>query len=278
MSQLDLPLALDDYATFATFCADGNEPAVSSLRRLTDAGEGPGCWLWGAAGTGKSHLLQAVCATLSQRAAFLPLAELSVADPGILDGMEQLDVVCLDDVNAICGHDAWERSLFRFFNQAIDRGAAIVAAGSAVPSVLPFGLPDLASRLRHPAGRFDSARIPWTTPNEPTPLSACGRGIAASNCLAKRPPSYLAQAQNVATWKSLYALLDTSGLGGTVCNSRRLTVPFVRDDPGCKESAAPSTSLGLSRRGARRCVRHAVTLRQCAILASSGVHAAFARD
>ena len=221
MSQLDLPLALDDYATFATFCSDGNEPAVSSLRRLTEAGEGPGCWLWGAAGTGKSHLLQAVCASLSQRAAFLPLAELSVADPGILDDMEQLDVVCLDDVNAICGHDAWERSLFRFFNQAIDRGAAIVAAGSAVPSVLPFGLPDLASRFATlppfrlraiPDGALESAFI----------SRARHRGIE----LPEETAHYLVLRER-RDMANLYALLDRLEAEALAAR-RRLTVPFVR--------------------------------------------------
>ncbi len=227
MSQLDLPLALDDYATFSTFSADGNEAAVNAVRQVCDNGEGPGCWLWGQPGTGKSHLLQAVCAELSQRAAFLPLAELKAADPGILDGMEQLGVVCLDDVHAVCGDEAWERGLFRFFNQAIERGAALVVAASAVPSGLHFGLPDLASRFAT-LPPFRLRLLPDDALQSALIRRARHRGIE----LPEDTAHYLIMRER-RDMVNLHALLDhleTEALSAR----RRLTVPFVRSILGNK--------------------------------------------
>ncbi|HUQ52693.1 MAG TPA: DnaA regulatory inactivator Hda, partial [Gammaproteobacteria bacterium] len=60
MGQLPLALALADYASFATFVSGSNVAAVEHVRSLA-AGRGDTVWLFGAAGAGKSHLLQAAC-------------------------------------------------------------------------------------------------------------------------------------------------------------------------------------------------------------------------
>jgi DnaA family protein len=60
LNQLALPLTLDDHAVFESYLASGNEDLVAYLESLADDGRGPGCWLWGARATGKSHLLQAL--------------------------------------------------------------------------------------------------------------------------------------------------------------------------------------------------------------------------
>ena len=87
MSQLALPLKLDDFAVFESFWSSGNDALVALLQDLAAGDEGPGCWLWGAAATGKTHLLQAVCERLDTQAIYLPLDELLPAGPGILDGL-----------------------------------------------------------------------------------------------------------------------------------------------------------------------------------------------
>ena len=62
--------------------------------------------------------------------------------------MEQLPLVCLDNLDAIAGHRLWEESLFDFFNRwkENNRGSLIVTAATA-PRKLGLCLPDLASRL-----------------------------------------------------------------------------------------------------------------------------------
>jgi DnaA family protein len=72
LSQLALPLQLQDHAVFESFWPAGNDTLVSYLNELAETGNGPGCWVWGAPATGKTHLLQAVCEKQGDRAAYIP--------------------------------------------------------------------------------------------------------------------------------------------------------------------------------------------------------------
>lgn len=222
MSQLDLPLALKDYAVFETFHADGNEGAVAHLEQLCAGhpGESPGCWLWGPKGTGKSHLLQAVCARAEGRAAYLPLGDPAFADSGILEGMAGEGPVCLDDVDRVAGRGDWERALFNLFNRAMERKVAVVAAGSAVPRSLPFGLPDLESRFSA-LPPFRLQRLDDDGLATALSLRARHRGLDlpgdTARFLVKRARRDMA---------SLYALLDRLE-SAALSARRRLTVPFV---------------------------------------------------
>ena len=82
MTQLVLPLQLADHAVFASFLDHGNETLVSTLASLSSGDAGQGCWLWGAAATGKTHLLQAVCDQAGDRSVYLPLGMLAERRPG----------------------------------------------------------------------------------------------------------------------------------------------------------------------------------------------------
>ncbi|MBL4622321.1 MAG: ATP-binding protein, partial [Immundisolibacteraceae bacterium] len=75
--------------------------------------------IYGATGTGKTHLLQGLCQTagnLKMRCGYLPLRDLKQASPAVLEGLEQLDLLCLDDIHTIAGDNEWERGLFNLFN------------------------------------------------------------------------------------------------------------------------------------------------------------------
>ena len=86
MSQLALPLKLQDHAVFESFWPAGNEALIDFLTSITENGEGPGGWLWGAAASGKTHLLQAVCEHPGDRAVYLPLRDFVAVGPAILEG------------------------------------------------------------------------------------------------------------------------------------------------------------------------------------------------
>lgn len=151
-SQLLLSLEPDAGCTFETFVATGNEVAVQHLKRLClDPGESGQICLWGEASSGKSHLLQAACREVTARggrSAWLPLAELSDGDTGMLAGLEALDLAGLDDVAAVAGSRAWQQALFDLINEARATGCRLViAAGRRNPSSLALSLKDLSSRL-----------------------------------------------------------------------------------------------------------------------------------
>src|SRR5438132_779415 len=79
MRQIPLSVRLPDRAVFASFLPARNAEALEHARRLASA-EGSGLtWLAGPGGSGKTHLLQAICAAASERmrAGFLLPAETS---------------------------------------------------------------------------------------------------------------------------------------------------------------------------------------------------------
>ncbi len=72
-------------------------------------------YLQGPAGSGKSHLLQALCAAVPG-SAYFPLAQLLASGPEVLEGADQLAAVALDDLHVVAGDAGWERRLFALYN------------------------------------------------------------------------------------------------------------------------------------------------------------------
>ena len=222
MSQLALPLRLADYAIFDTFLAAGNEPVVDYLRSLTGAAPGQGAWIWGAPATGKSHLLQATCERFGDRAAFLPLADLAVAGPAMLDGLDTRQLVCIDDIDRVAGNAAWERGLFVLCNGLIEAGHHLVVSAAAAPRESGIVLADLRSRLQrlatfHIQGLDEASRM------EALQLRAGHRGLELPADTAR-----FLMARSRRDMRSLYELLDKLDLEALRAQ-RKLTIPFVRD-------------------------------------------------
>ncbi|MGD9256677.1 MAG: DnaA/Hda family protein, partial [Gammaproteobacteria bacterium] len=130
MKQLPLEFKLRDSAIFATFFPGANELAVAYLRSLAGDGGG-GCWLWGGAGSGKSHLLQALCAAAAEKsrsAAYLPMTQIGPMGPEALRGWAGHDVVAVDELDVAVGNPALEEGLFGLYNELHDTSAAFVVA------------------------------------------------------------------------------------------------------------------------------------------------------
>jgi len=147
--QLPLEVQLRDDATLENFLAvPAVQPLVSALRRqLEPTGEAM-IFLYGPAGSGKSHLLQASCHLAGNRALYLPLADLGQYAPeDVLQEVETLDLVCLDDLHCVVGDERWELALFNLYNRALQENCKLLVAGDAAPRALAVGLEDLRSRL-----------------------------------------------------------------------------------------------------------------------------------
>lgn len=124
MKQLLLDIQPLAPATLDNFIAGSNEEALHSLKMAIDgANEARFIYLWGAPGSGKSHLLQA-CNDLAHERN-LPL---SVVD----------DVHTLDDEAQI--------ELFNYFNQLRASGGILITSGNAAPTQMGLR-DDLATRL-----------------------------------------------------------------------------------------------------------------------------------
>jgi DnaA family protein len=150
MRQIPLDIRLSDSAVFEAFYPGANALALKSLRDLASRPAWALIWLWGTRSTGRSHLLQAVVAAASsggERSAYLPLALIRRFGAGVLEGLDDVRLVAIDDVDLIAGDAGWEHALFGLFEALHASGARLVMAASAPPAQAGFGLADLRSRF-----------------------------------------------------------------------------------------------------------------------------------
>jgi len=134
--------------TFEQLVPGANAVALGLVMRVTEGVGEPQLYFWGAPGTGKTHLLQAACQRMGSHG--LPAAYLSLAEalhPGVLDGLEQLGLVALDDIQAVMGQGGWEIALFDLINRLREQQVPLLLAADAPPAMLAVNLADLASRL-----------------------------------------------------------------------------------------------------------------------------------
>jgi DnaA-homolog protein len=222
MRQLPLGIRLPTHAVFEGFAVGANAEIVAALR---DPQPTP-LWLWGIAGVGKTHLLQAACAAAaaagSGKGAYFPLDPALGLPPEALIGYEQAGLLCLDDVDEVAGSESWERALFEVFNAAQDSGSKLVFAAALAPRGIAWQLDDWRSRaascLVYQVQELDDA-----TRADALRLRAEQRGLQlpqeTAEYLLKRLPRDL---------PSLCRLLDELDEASLVAQ-RRLTIPFIRD-------------------------------------------------
>ncbi|MFO1399921.1 MAG: DnaA regulatory inactivator Hda [Steroidobacteraceae bacterium] len=236
MLQLPLGVRLADRALFESYVAGGNAAALAHLGAVAE-GRGTGAsWLAGPAGSGKSHLLQAVCARAgaSGPAAYLPLRELLPLGTGALEGWNDARWLCLDDVDAVAGRREWELALFALQREAEERGASMVYAAAALPRALAVTLPDLASRWSA-AVAFTLVPLDEGGQRAALRLRARLRGLELPAATAR----YL-QNRYRRDMGTLYGLLDTLDAAALQAQ-RRLTVPFIR---GVLAGLRPGSAAG----------------------------------
>ncbi|MGP8035460.1 MAG: DnaA regulatory inactivator Hda [Steroidobacteraceae bacterium] len=224
MRQLPLGLRLPDRAVFASFLPGRNAEALAHARLLAAGAARGATWVCGPAGAGKTHLLQAICAAAAERvrAGYVPLAQVAPLGFGVLEGLAQLECLCLDDLDQVAGQLAWERGLFALLRETEDAGGALIAAASAPPSLLPWALPDLGSRFAAGAV-FQLRPLDEAEQQAALQLRARLRGLELPEetwqWLRRRYPRDM---------RRLYELLDTLDEAALTAQ-RRLTVPFIRD-------------------------------------------------
>lgn len=225
MRQLPLGVQLGVSLRFDTFADGTNAGAIDALRRLA-AGRARGpIWIYGAPGTGRSHLLQAACAAAGEAGragAWLPLPQLRAEGPGLLEGYERLGLVALDDLDAVAGDAGWEAALFSLYNGLAEQGGGLAIAAARSPAATAFRLPDLASRFAA-SEVYQLAPLAEAEQAEALRRRAAKRGLELPDetlaFLTRRAP------RDFATLCRMLDALDTESLAA----QRRLTVPFVRE-------------------------------------------------
>ncbi len=150
-SQLNLELDIKYDASLSDFSGPGWSPIVDAVRQF-HIGLIHQLYLFGENGTGKTHLLTAICESfveMNRSAITLSLSDLLHKDTNILSSLETFDVIAIDDVDVIEGHPEWQEALFHLINRSKELQKQLIFASNKPASDMQFVLKDLTTRLSH---------------------------------------------------------------------------------------------------------------------------------
>lgn len=226
--QLPLGVHLRDEATFDNFLfSDDMGVLREALNHPVDEGGEHFIYLHGPAGSGRSHLLQAACHFQPVgEALYLPLEQLvQMPAAELLDSIDQLSLVCLDQLDAITGNRQWEEALFNLCNRARQGHCRLLFSASEAPRHLPFELADLQSRLAW------GLVLQVPDPSDPFKLEilryrAARRGLELPEEVAR-----FILHRSARSLVALIAVLEQLDRASLI-HQRQLSIPFVKASMG----------------------------------------------
>lgn len=231
IQQLFLDLGTPPPATFDNFIVGANREAAETLAGLpadlsAGAARDRSIYLWGTAGSGRTHLMEALCHTVGQGARYLgprsPLAAFTFDDGST--------VYCVDDCDNLSPNQ--QIAAFNLFNEVRARPhCGFVAAGSQPPVDMPLR-EDLRTRLGwglvfHIVGLDDAGKV------QALQSAARERGLH----LAADVPAYLLT-HFERDMSSLMALLDRLDRF-SMEQKRAVTLPLLRQMLSHGDSTPP---------------------------------------
>lgn len=228
--QLALGIAPRFEATFDHYLPGSNGLALALLRAAIAAETASPrlIYLWGEAGSGRSHLLQASCHLAAESARdffYLPFTNDIGSPPASFLGLAEFSLLCLDDIDRVAGDPQWEEMLFHLLNRLQQTGHTLLVTADNAPAGIGLKLPDLSSRL---AAGVTLQLQPLNETDKRLLLKqqAKRRGLELGDevveFILRRSPRGLTE---------LTALLDTLDQHVWV-EQRRLTIPFIKQMMG----------------------------------------------
>ncbi|PID42020.1 MAG: DnaA regulatory inactivator Hda [Proteobacteria bacterium] len=221
--QLVLNVRLRDDDSFTNFLGNTNSQASGILQNSLH-NDDFFILLHGGQTSGKSHLLHAACQSFQlsgKSVVSIPLAEHADLSPGILDGLDSCQLVCLDDLDTVFGIKDWELAVFDLYNRVQLSGGKLLAAVSVAPANLQCQLPDLLSRLRFGVS-IALSELSDAEKSDVLIARAKQRGIELPGEVA----NYIMNRndRNLEHLLGVLQLLDDVSLSA----KRKLTIPFVK--------------------------------------------------
>ena len=222
--QLPLGVSLPVLKRFDSYVVGDNQLLVDILSTLSAKQGEQQVLIWGASGTGKTHLLQAVCDLASQCAntvTYIPLSQFIHMQPDVLSGLENVDIVCIDDCQHAFMRQNWEVALFNLINACRETQARVLFSCQVNPVHARIGLPDLQSRLQwgpvlHLKDLHDEQKCDFLQQ----------RAQAQGLSMDIKTANYILQHyhRDMASLSVLLEQLDKASLAA----GRRLSIPFVK--------------------------------------------------
>lgn len=223
VSSTQLPLRLNPQQVFRFDNFHFNQAELKlALADLCQSDKLNFVYLWGEKSAGKSHLLLAMSEQSDFRTLYLPLADLvQSAAPEMLQSLEHLDLLCIDDLDAISDHADWQEAVFHCFNRMQLAGCKLLVSAQKSPANIELTLADLRSRMAT-ALVYQLDSLNDDDKSQALILQAQSRGLELSEDVA----NYLLRhhSRDMSLLMDLLLELDKASLAA----QRRLTIPFVR--------------------------------------------------
>ncbi|MCP5160253.1 MAG: DnaA regulatory inactivator Hda [Hahellaceae bacterium] len=224
VQQLALPLRLMAGASFDNFFGESNRKPVAILEQMLTQRRDFFSYVYGPEGTGKTHLLCAACQFSGSglRVIYLPLRDVTGNLADCLQGVEDFDLVCIDDIDKVAGHRDHEVALFNLYNRLKDAGHQLIVSAQVPPAALRVVMPDLLSRLSW------GVVLPLKELDDQEKSEALKRRAAETGVeLADEVISFIMRRSNRTLHElfDLFERLDEAAYKA----QRRITVPFVKE-------------------------------------------------
>lgn len=222
--QLPLGFKARDVFNFDSFVVGDNSIPVGLVEQCASGDGEKQVYLWGSRGSGKSHLLQAACnaaTSLKRSVCYLPANEILSQPVQLLEQLEQIDLVCLDDVDQLAQSAAWEEALFDLINRIREVGGNLLMSAASAPEYVSIGLNDLRSRLAW-GPVFQLHQLKDEEKFEALRIRAGQRGLELPRNVAEYLMRHFPR-----DLFGLFEKLDELDIAA-MAMQRKLTVPFVK--------------------------------------------------
>ncbi len=148
--QLALQIQINERASLKNFfVSKNNNKTIQILKNiLLNSSNGVQIFIDDLGNNGKSYLLQAICNDFSESnnsSIYIPMEEAINLDPSILEGVSELNLICIDDVDLINKQREWEIALFNLINECYEKDCFLLLSGSINKLE---AIPDLVSRIK----------------------------------------------------------------------------------------------------------------------------------
>ena len=171
LMQLPLSLQLKPRLSLGSFIPGKNEMALVAVQELlqetafTATQSARFIYVWGRAGVGKTHLAhgiaqvadtkhtsvyvldcQELVQTIFAQSDVIPQSDLDILN-AMLFGLEQYELVVLENIHVLWGNPQWEEALFDLINRILEQNRRLFLTSSEPAQSELIQLPDLRSRL-----------------------------------------------------------------------------------------------------------------------------------
>ena len=148
--QLALQIQINERASLNNFyVSKKNNKTIQILKNiLLGSDKGVQIFIDDLGSNGKSYLLQAICNDFSNSnnsSIYIPMQEAIKLDRSILEGVSELNLICIDDINLVNRQREWEIALFNLINECYEKECFLLLSGNINKLE---AIPDLVSRIK----------------------------------------------------------------------------------------------------------------------------------